>query len=62
MLSMRGGESLPALEGRLAGLRLWNDGTGEGLDSRPLTEGVEVELLDALLDPSAPTDNRFNVY
>lgn len=53
------GESFPPLGAWLPGFKLWTDGTGEGVDPRPLLEGVDTELLEALLDPSAPMESRY---
>jgi hypothetical protein len=49
-------ESVPALDGRLAEGAVWKDSSGEEVDS--LLEGDEKELLEVLLDASAPTESR----
>jgi hypothetical protein len=51
-------ESLPTPAGRHPDGRLWKSRSGEGVKSLLLLEGVDTELLEALLDPSAPVESR----
>lgn len=60
VLTRGSSESLPAPTGRLPDTRLWKSRSGEGVKSLPPLEGVETELLEALLDPSAHTESRFS--
>jgi hypothetical protein len=56
ILTRGGDRSLPGLDGRLAEVAVWKDSSGDEVDSR--LEGDEKELLEVLLDASAPTESR----